>query len=155
MLLSVLFLLLTALEHTQNSIKCLCTTHTYKCMWCTNTLCAAPKLFFVPAQMNSWLKFLWRTKNPSTAPIFVHSSIGAWCPKEKPAWVGGVFLARGKWEIKVPAQGETIAHQGAAAGMSRGQGSVTRGDATTTGENKLGWEIRSEFWVWCTPRLVA
>jgi hypothetical protein len=57
--------------------------------------------------------------------------------------VGGVFLIRGKWEVEEPAQGETTAHQEAAAGASRGQNGATRDDATTS-RGKRVWEAQQE-----------
>jgi hypothetical protein len=56
---------------------------------------------------------------------------------------GGVFLIRGKLEVKVPVQSETTAHQEAAAGASRSQGSATRDDATTS-RGKQVWEVQRE-----------
>jgi hypothetical protein len=70
-------------------------------------------------------------QKPSIAPIFVHSSPGVECPKEKPAGAGGiVFLTRGKREVVVPVRGEAKARQEVAVGASRGIGGAMRGNAT-------------------------
>jgi hypothetical protein len=50
-------------------------------------------------------------QKPSNAPIFVHSSAGTRHPKEKPGGAGGVFLTRGKREVKAPVRGEVTARQ--------------------------------------------
>ncbi len=82
-------------------------------------------------------------QKPSIGPIFVHLSAGAQHPKEKPARGGwGILNKRqtGVWGTSARwGKGQS---RGAAVGASRGRGSATRGDATTSWGKQEGSATR-------------
>jgi hypothetical protein len=72
------------------------------------------------------------TKNQALLPSLSTHPLVTNVHKKILPGAGGVFLIRGKQEVEVPAGGEAMVCREAAAGMSRGQGGATRGDATTS-----------------------
>ncbi len=87
---------------------------------------------FLVAGAEGWLTARQPTKNQALLPSLSTHLLVSGVQKKSLLGVGGVFLTRGKWEVKVLAQGEATARGEAAAGASRGGGGATRGDATTS-----------------------
>jgi hypothetical protein len=82
---------------------------------------------------------------PSIDPIFTTHPLAPGIQKKCLPGAGGVFLTRGKQEVKALAKVEAAA--------PRGRGGVTRGDATTSQGKQEGSAMRGNTTTrWCIKR---
>ncbi len=70
-----------------------------------------------------WFTAHQPTRNQAVLPSLSTHPMAPGVQKKSLPGAGGVFLARGKWEVEAPAQGETTVHQ---------EGEAVEGDGANT-----------------------
>jgi hypothetical protein len=109
------------LERSQNYV-CVCNRKTLicvcvcdaVCVQSQNLFCALAQTWFVTQFLvvgaGGWLTAHQLTKSQALLPsLSTHPLVSSVQKKSLPG-VGGLFLTRGKWEVKVLVQGEATAH---------------------------------------------